>query len=237
MLFLLEKNLEESKVIDLDSLYTVLPVSVCDEGGKLLITTASMFDASCIEKMELSLSSRGLFCKGIIADYGYMEGHAEHYTGLTPYEDMLQGISGKNTEVRKRTDEEIAVCVEELIEKMTLEEKIGQMEQSAGMDVSEIGMEIESKPMIDQIRDGEIGSLIHMGYAPETVYAYQKLASEKAGLGYRSWFVRMLSMDSRQLCPFHWRKAAHSMKNLCGRQPGRRQKKQPRQALTVLFLL
>ena len=38
-----------------------------------------------------------------------------------------------------RTQEEIKKCVEELLSRMTLEEKIGQMVQSAGNDTSAIG--------------------------------------------------------------------------------------------------
>ena len=49
-----------------------------------------------------------------------------------------------------RTQEEIKKCVEELLSRMTLEEKIGQMVQSAGNDTSAIGGDVDALPLEGQ---------------------------------------------------------------------------------------
>ena len=46
----------------------------------------------------------------------------------------------------RRTPEEIKTCVEDLLSRMTLEEKIGQMVQSAGADTTAIGGEVKTSP-------------------------------------------------------------------------------------------
>ena len=49
-----------------------------------------------------------------------------------------------------RTQEEIKKCVEELLSRMTLEEKIGQMVQSAGNDTSAIRGDVDALPLEGQ---------------------------------------------------------------------------------------
>ena len=61
-----------------------------------------------------------------------------------------------------RTQEEIKKCVEELLSRMTLEEKIGQMVQSAGNDTSAIGGDVDALPLEGQIEQGLVGSVIYI---------------------------------------------------------------------------
>lgn len=83
----------------------------------------------------------------------------------------------------KRSEEEIDALVEELLSKMTLEEKIGQMTQSGGLDTSAIGNEVEQQlPLKEQIRRGLLGSMIAMA-SPVDLFELQKLAVEESRLG------------------------------------------------------
>lgn len=103
---------------------------------------------------------------------------------MNRYEEMMESRKKKAVAViPKRSAEEIKEKVGALLEKMTLKEKIGQMSQSSGENVSEIGDKIEGKPMIEQIKEGEVGSIIYIGYSPETLYACQKYAVENTRLG------------------------------------------------------
>ena len=86
-------------------------------------------------------------------------------------------------EVPKRSGEEIDALVEELLAKMTLEEKLGQMSQSGGMDTSLIGNAVEQTMSIDdQIRNGMIGSIISMAPLRKN-YEQQRIAVEESRLG------------------------------------------------------
>lgn len=82
-----------------------------------------------------------------------------------------------------RTQEEIKKCVEELLSRMTLEEKIGQMVQSAGNDTSAIGGDVDALPLEGQIEQGLVGSVIYINDNAAQARKWQKLAVEKSRLG------------------------------------------------------
>lgn len=105
------------------------------------------------------------------------------YNSQERFEQMLQELPGKKTgNTIGRSDEEIEMLVDELIVQMTLEEKIGQMNQSVAGNSSQIGMEFTNAPSLEQqIKQGEIGSVILMA-GPETAYEYQRLAVEESRL-------------------------------------------------------
>ena len=85
-----------------------------------------------------------------------------------------------------KTDQEIQNAVEELIQKMTLTEKLGQMTQSVGADISYIGSTDDQEPVDAWIRQGKIGSMIQVDepkkLLKKTNY-YQKIAVEESRLG------------------------------------------------------
>ncbi len=85
-----------------------------------------------------------------------------------------------------RSAEEIRQAVEELLNRMTLEEKLGQMTQSVGADIVAIGSTTVKEPVDGLIRAGKIGSMIQVGSPKELaarVRHYQKLAVEESRLG------------------------------------------------------
>ena len=84
------------------------------------------------------------------------------------------------------TDEEIRAAVEDLLGKMTLEEKLGQMTQHPGINVSAIGADIKGNPLHELIRKGQIGSQIMIFPSKEmaaNARINQKIAVEESRLG------------------------------------------------------
>ena len=82
-----------------------------------------------------------------------------------------------------RTPEEIKTRVEELLSRMTLEEKIGQMVQSAGTDTTAIGGDVKTSPLEGLIAEGKIGSIIYMPDSAAMARHLQRIAVEKSRLG------------------------------------------------------
>ena len=85
-----------------------------------------------------------------------------------------------------KSDREIRLAVEELLEQMTLEEKLGQMTQSVGADIVTIGSTTVNEPVEDLIRESRIGSMIQVGRPEELaerVRRFQRLAVEESRLG------------------------------------------------------
>ena len=182
-LFLFEENRKNLILFDMDTYYKIHSKIVSTSGSTYQIETSCFIDVNQKSYLQVELREQEMICSGEIADYGNVNGIGKVYRGLTPYEEMMQEIDSKKREIPERTEEDIKQAVEKLLSQMTLEEKIGQMSQSAGEDVSGIGSEIETKSMVEQIRTGEIGSMIYVGFSPENIYAYQKLAIEKSRLG------------------------------------------------------
>ena len=121
---------------------------------------------------------------GNMAIVGEVNFKAELFTGKTAYETMLEELPNYRTgKVVNRSEEEIEAAVEELLAKMTLEEKIGQMSQSGGSDVAAIGGSVNKKMTdIELIEAGLMGSMISMA-SLEVAFHKQKIAVEKSRLG------------------------------------------------------
>ena len=121
---------------------------------------------------------------GALPIIGRISGKAEAFSGKTKFDQMLEELPNYRTgKVVERTDEEITEAVEALLSKMTLEEKVGQMSQSAGSNTTAIGGTIETVMTDDErIKAGYLGSMIMM--APqEYAFEKQKLAVEQSRLG------------------------------------------------------
>lgn len=88
----------------------------------------------------------------------------------------------KRNEIPKRSKEEINTLVNELLAKMTLDEKIGQLYESTydGADVT--GPQFDSSNVVNLIKDGMVGSLLGMNDNID-MYMLQKTAVEKSRLG------------------------------------------------------
>ena len=84
-------------------------------------------------------------------------------------------------EIKKRTDSEIQNLVSSLMNKMTIEEKIGQMSQGAYYSDICTGPQFNQSPTITDIVDGKIGSLLNC-FDTKIIYAIQKKAVEESRL-------------------------------------------------------
>lgn len=82
-----------------------------------------------------------------------------------------------------RTPEEIDRLVEELLSRMTLEEKIGQMVQSAGLDTAAIGGDLDAAPLEEEIANGRVGTAIYIQADAKLARRLQNIAVEKSRLG------------------------------------------------------
>lgn len=80
-------------------------------------------------------------------------------------------------------EEDIPAAVERLLSLMTLEEKIGQMTQSGGLNTDAIGGHVEADPLSEQIRQGKIGSVINLGMPAEEAQKLQRIAVDESRLG------------------------------------------------------
>lgn len=120
---------------------------------------------------------------GSYAAAGPLNCRALPFKGKTRYDVMMEELPSVRThKTVYRTDAEIAALVDELMAQMTLEEKIGQMSQSAGNNTAAIGGAItQTMSTEEMIERGMLGSAIAMG-GPENIYALQKVAVEKSRL-------------------------------------------------------
>ncbi len=152
-------------------------------GGSIIVLTDFRFHLEDRHILTITKTEKGLECSGSIYKIGPVSGIAVPYHGKTRYDEMKQELSSRKAlEKISRTPQQIEEAVNELLGKMTLEEKIGQMSQSGGLDTSSIGNPIVGQPVMQRIEKGEIGSIIHQGLHPELAYALQKQAVEHSRL-------------------------------------------------------
>ena len=82
-------------------------------------------------------------------------------------------IFGISISAQKSIDQKVT----ELLSKMTLEEKAGQLVQYSGFEYATGPQNSNSKKVLDEIKSGKVGSMLNVTGAEETK-AFQKLALE-----------------------------------------------------------
>lgn len=168
----------------LESGMKMMPEAVNLEGNIIHLETVFFMFPNVVNKATLTWKDGAYEVSGDFALMGSVSGQAKTFTGKTKYELMLEELPSYRTGKEIRcTETEVKLAVEELLAKMTLEEKIGQMSQSGGNNTVAIGGEV-NKIMTDDeaIEAGCIGSMILMAPA-EIGFEKQKLAVEKSRLG------------------------------------------------------
>jgi len=80
---------------------------------------------------------------------------------------------GMNVHGQKTVDQKVA----ELLSKMTLEEKVGQMVQYSGFEYATGPQQSNSAAVLEEIKKGKVGSMLNVAGAEET-RAFQKLAQQ-----------------------------------------------------------
>ena len=153
-------------------------------GDTITILTDFRFHLEDRHILTMTKTPEGWECSGSIYKIGEVSGTAVPYHGTTLYDEMKQELSARQIpQPVRRTFHQTETAIDKLIEKMTLEEKIGQMSQAGGLDTSSIGNPIEGQPIMERIQQGKIGSIIHQGLHPELAYNLQKEAVEHSRLG------------------------------------------------------
>ena len=87
--------------------------------------------------------------------------------------DEMLNISRKP--LPKRTKEEINQLVIQLMSRMTLKEKIGQMYQTGHEGTEVTGPQFDASKTVTNIKDGLVGSIIGL-YDNDVIYSLQKTA-------------------------------------------------------------
>jgi beta-glucosidase len=148
-------------------------------------------------------------CEGFIIDgtmknpiKGYRMKFGEDQPGLNKeayavYEKELQNLVEKSFE--KLDDSEIHKKVAILLEKMTLEEKIGQMYQLPHVgNITGPDMDLENTDIL--VQKGKVGSFLGV-HTPLSCYALQKIAVEKSRLGIPLIFMADVIHGFRTIFP------------------------------------
>ncbi len=165
------------------------PVCVVQEGNTLILTSVFFMAPKVQHTLKMTWQggdegAEGWYeLSGSYAAAGELSGRALPFKGKTKYDVMMEELPSKRThKTVRRTDAQIAGLVDELMGKMTLEEKIGQMSQSAGNNTAAIGGAVtQALSTEEMIERGMLGSTIAMG-GPENIFALQKIAVEKSRL-------------------------------------------------------
>ena len=154
------------------------------EGNSLTATSTFMLRPGHEAELKMEWTGSSYQVSGAHVIYGPLSGEAKVFTGKTRLELMAEELPQKRTkkEVR-RTRQEIDSAVEELLAKMTLTEKVGQMVQSMGGFGAILGTTIENKLSLDErIRLGMVSSINGMPPLHQK-YEKQKIAVEESRLG------------------------------------------------------
>ncbi len=157
-------------------------ITVNDDLIQLELTNPMMPEQKT--NMKLTWKESYYEVDGELPFLGKASGKALLFTGKTKFELMLEELPKVRTgKVVARTDKEVEAAVEELLNQMTLEEKIGQMSQSGGSNTTAIGGAVKTVMTDDErIKAGYLGSMIVM--APQEIaFEKQRLAVEQSRLG------------------------------------------------------
>ena len=154
------------------------------DGNKITVESVFFMFPKIVHQAVFEYTGDGYVVSGSYATIGEISGKAVLFTGKTKEDLMYAELPSKRTgKVVHRTDEKISREVDALMAKMTLEEKIGQMSQSAGNFTAAIGGDVDSELSLDEmIRRGMVGSVIAMTSAAN-IYEQQKIAVEESRLG------------------------------------------------------
>lgn len=160
------------------------PDKIRQEGdNRLVLTSSFIFTPGVQHRLELVWEDEKYRINGSYAAFGDLQGELAPFTGKTKRDVMLKELPHKRTgRTVRRSEEEIAALVDELMAQMTLEEKIGQMSQSAGSNTAAIGGAVsQSMTTEEMVERGMLGSVIAMN-SPECIYELQKRAVENSRL-------------------------------------------------------
>lgn len=183
LLFEINEN-KELKIEIVELCMSLLPLSVEWERDSIKIRSNFFMVPEQIHECRMQWNHDHYELSGSFAMFGKVEGSTEVFCGKTKYDVMIEELQlRKSRKEVKRSDEEIHKEVSDLMAKMTLQEKIGQMSQSTGRNVAAIGA--GGNQFISEeeaISGGMVGLVIAMT-GPAIIYEQQKNAVENSRLG------------------------------------------------------
>jgi beta-glucosidase len=115
---------------------------------------------------------------------------------------MEKDININRNPIPKRSKEEINNLVKNLMSKMTLKEKIGQMYQTGYTGTEVTGPQFDSSSTVQNIKDGSVGSIIGL-YENTVIYNLQKVAVENSRLGIPLLFCNDIIHGCRTAFPIN----------------------------------
>lgn len=173
-----------------------------EDGKRFVLTSSFIFTPGKRHRLELLWEDGVYRADGSYAAVGVLQGELTPFTGKTKRDVMLEELPLKRTgRTVRRSDEEIAALVDQLMAQMTLEEKIGQMSQSAGSNTAAIGGAVSQSLTLEEMAErGMIGSIIAMN-SPECIYELQKRTVENSRLHIPLMFCRDVIHGSQTIFP------------------------------------
>lgn len=173
-----------------------------EDGKRIVLISFFIFTPGVQHRLELVWADGRYKADGSYAAIGSLQGELAPFTGKTKRDVMLEELPLKRTgRTVRRSEEEIEELVDGLLSQMTLEEKIGQMSQSAGSNTAAIGGAVTQSMTIEEMAErGMIGSVIAMN-GPECIYELQKRAVENSRLHIPLMFCRDVIHGSQTIFP------------------------------------
>ena len=114
----------------------------------------------------------------------------------------MENINLSRNPIPKRSKEEINNLVNNLMSKMTLKEKIGQMYQTGYTGTAVTGPQFDASSTVQDIKDGIVGSIIGL-YENTAIYSLQKCAVENSRLGIPLLFCNDIIHGCRTAFPIN----------------------------------
>ena len=115
---------------------------------------------------------------------------------------MFQNVTIDRNPIPRRTREEIDQLVTDLLSKMTLKEKIGQMYETGYSGTAVTGPQFDSSTTVQNIKDGLVGSIIGL-YDNTVIYTLQKTAVENSRFGIPLLFCNDIIHGCRTAFPIN----------------------------------
>ena len=115
---------------------------------------------------------------------------------------MFQDVTINRNPIPKRTHDEIDKLVNDLLSKMTIKEKIGQMFETGYEGTAITGPQFNSSSTVQNIKEGLVGSIIGL-YDNTVIYTLQKTAVENSRLGIPLLFCNDIIHGCRTAFPIN----------------------------------
>lgn len=172
---------KQIKILNLSTNMDVRIIDSFEKENQITIKSYFFMFPKEIHELTLNWNGKQYVVEGSLPFVGDINGELEIYTDLTKYDLMLRELPKyKTNEIQHRTNLEIEQEVTTLLDQLTLDEKIGQMYQAFGTDISALGGQKAEFSTEELIAQGKVGSVISVGQNVENIFKLQKMAVEES---------------------------------------------------------